>query len=335
MIQKILLGKKRLIMQRKAAVICNSGLGDAVISLVISNNFHINGWEIDTYHDGLRPLQNWFPHLPIINYPENFEIMNFLNKYDLIVVFHSLSSNFVMELIREGKKISPEKIKVLYPYPSKNLVNELYYEDCQFDVSIPIVINLERFCKNILKLQNISRNNGFISPRGLENRKHYKRVILHVKSSRLGKDWPRNKYVKLALHLKKNGFEPAIIAGSVKDESDWRSYISKYNLKMPSFHSLDELARYVYESGFMIGNDSGIGHIASSFNLPTVIISRRKSVAKFWRPAWAMCKIVTPNSLIPNIRGFRLRDRKWKLFITVKKVLRAFEQIYQLTDQIY
>ena len=131
--------------------------------------------------------------------------------------------------------------------------------------------------------------------------------------------------------MRKNGIDPVIIAGGVNDEGDWRSYIAPYKLEMPSFHSLNELARYLYESGYLIGNDSGIGHMASSFSVPTVIISRRKSVAKFWKPAWAPCRSVTPNSLIPNIRGFRLRDRKWKSFISVKKVLKAFERVCKMT----
>ncbi len=319
-------------MRKKAAVICNSGLGDAVISLMISNNFHLNGWECDTYHDGIRVLQNWFPHLQVIGYPSPDKVQDFVGKYDMIVVFHSLSSDFVLDLISYGKKESPQKIKVIYPYPSKNLVKEPYYSDSLFDVNIPMGRNLDRFCKDILKLENVSKKNGFYPPKKLENRKYSKRVVLHVKSSREGKNWPRDKYVKLALHLKKLGFDPIIVAGGPKDEGDWREYIAPYNLEMPTFNSLDALASYIYESGYMIGNDSGIGHLASSLNLPTVIISRRKSVARFWMPFWAESKTVSPYSLIPNIRGFRLRDRKWKSFITVKRVLRAFKSICKKTN---
>jgi len=320
------------VMPKKAAVVCNSGLGDAIISLMISNNFYLNGWDCDTYHDGIRSLQNWFSHLPVIGYSKPDEVQNFVAKYDMIVVFHSLSCDFVLELIRYGKKQSPEKIKVLYPYPSKNLIKEPYYSDSLFDINLSMGRNLERFCKDILKLEKVSKSNGFHPPKLLKNRKYYKRVILHVKSSREGKNWPRDKYVKLALHLKKLGYDPIIVAGGPRDEGDWREYIAPYKLEMPTFESLDALASYIYESGYMIGNDSGIGHLASSFNLPTVIISRRKSVARFWQPFWTECKTVSPYSLIPNIRGFRLRDRKWKSFITVKRVLRAFKSIHKITN---
>jgi len=320
-------------MQRRAAVVCNSGLGDAVISLMISNNFHLNGWDCDTYHDGIRVLQDWFSHLSVIGYPKPDEVRDFVKKYDMIVVFHSLSSEFVLELIRYGKEKFPEKIKVLYPYPSKNLINEPYYSDSLFDVDIPMGKNLERFCKNILKFEKVTKSNGFHPPIKLVNRKYFKRVVLHVKSSREGKNWPRDKYVKLALHLKKLNFNPVVVAGGPKDEGDLREYIAPYNLEMPAFKSLGALASYLYESGYLIGNDSGIGHLASSFNLPTVIISRRKYVARFWMPFWTECKTISPYSLIPNIRGFRLRDRKWKSFVTVKRVLRAFKGIYKKESQ--
>lgn len=319
-------------MQRKAAVFCHNGLGDGIISLILSNNFHQNGWQIDTFHNTMDSLQMWVPHLPILKYPQLSEISKIFSYYDEIIVFQNDTYPFVLKLIEEGKKICPEKIKVIYAFPSKGIFSEPYYQDCLVDPNIPLVQNLEKFCHKILKFPIVTRKNGFLAPRRLNNRKYLRRIALHTVSSREGKNWPKQKYVKLALHLRKEGFDPYIILGGEKDQTEWGPYLKSCSIQAPRFESLDALAQFIYECGYLIGNDSGIGHLASCLGIPTITISRRKTVSKFWRPYWAPGKIVNPVSFIPNIRGFRLRDRKWKSFISVKKVLRSFEKLYQTTQ---
>jgi len=87
------------------------------------------------------------------------------------------------------------------------------------------------------------------------------------------------------------------------------------------------LARFLYESGYLVGNDSGLGHLASALKVPTLTFCRRKTWANMWAPSFHKNIALTPSSWIPNIRGFRLRDRHWKKFITVSKAKRAFERL--------
>jgi ADP-heptose:LPS heptosyltransferase len=74
----------------------------------------------------------------------------------------------------------------------------------------------------------------------------------------------------------------------------------------------------------MIGNDSGIGHLASCLNLPTLIICRSKIAAPFWRPGWTSGEVILPPAWIPNLKGLRFRDKYWQKSITVPKVLKSF-----------
>lgn len=318
-------------MQRKAAIFCHLGLGDGIISLVISNNFHQNGWEVDTFHPLVGELQNWFPHLPVKPYPSKEAILEILSVYDRIIVFHNHTYEFVQDLIEKGKKMCPEKVRVIYPYPSRNLPKELYYKDSYINPEISIVENLQNFCAKSLYLSNVTKGNGFMPPMELIHRKNALRVCIHPKSSRGGKNWPKNKYVKLALHLRKGGFTPVFILHK-DEEKDWKLELEKYGFFVPQFSSLDALGRFIYESRYFIGNDSGIGHLASSLGIFTITICRRKMVAKFWRPGWAPGKIVCPSQFIPNIKGFRMRDIYWKKCISVKKVLRSFEVLFQQTS---
>jgi len=317
-------------MARRAAVFCHNGLGDAIISLVLSHNLHQNGWKVDSYHNGMDQMQSWFPHLPLIPYPQIDKIPQILKDYDLLIIFQNDTFDFVLELIRQGKLSVPEKVKVIYPYPTKGIISKPYYRDSLFDVTKPIVRNLHNFCSKLLHLPKTTLKNGIIAPQNLIYRKDRKRVVLHVASSRKGKNWPIQKFVELAKRIKKKGYKPVIIAGSEKDREAYL-WLEKEGWDLPLFESITDVASYLYESGYLVGNDSGLGHLANSMGVPTVTISRRKRVAQFWRPIWSAGRLAVPSSLVPNISGFRLRDRKWQKFISVNKVLSRFQSLVKET----
>ena len=304
----------------KAAVFCHNGLGDGVNTLVLSNQLHLNQWEVDTYQNVMGSMQGWFPHLKILPYPNESKIPEILKSYEFLFVVHNDTDPFVQRLIKEGKKQKPDRVKIIYLYPSKNIVKEPYYKDCLVDPSLSIAENLRIFCKRVLFLPRITEGNGFVAPQGIEFRKHQKRVVIHPTSARLTRNWPKDKFLRLAKELEQEGYEPLFIPG-VKE--GWES------LRTAFFPNLDELARFLYESGFLIGNDSGLGHLASMLGIPTLTVCRRKTLANMWAPSFSRGVVVTPGSWIPNIRGLRLRDRHWKKFISSRKVKRAFQKLAQ------
>jgi heptosyltransferase III len=306
----------------KAAIFAHGGLGDGIISMILSHNFHQNGWEVDTFHNGMSQLQGWFSHLPIKPYPEIDQIASLIDTYDRLIIFHNDTNPFTLKLTEEGKKNDPEKVKVFYAIPSTGVIHKPYYSDCLVDPKKPIADNLKQFC-DLLELQKTTKKNGIIPPVHLTYRKYSKRVVMHVSSSRPGKNWPIEKYIAVAKALKKQGYDPYVIAGGAEERKEYL-FLEKEKIPVPLFRTLHDVASFIYESGFFIGNDSGLGHLASSLGIPTLTISRRKKVAKFWKPSWAVGKVVTPPSWIVNISGFRLRDRKWKYFISAGRVMRAF-----------
>jgi heptosyltransferase III len=315
-------------MAPKAAVFCHNGLGDGVISLVLSNNLHLNGWHVDTYQNFIGSMQKWFPHLPVIPYPPVDEIEKILNDYDWFFIFHNDTFDFVQKLIAEGKRRFPDQVKIIYAYPSKRIVHEPYYHDSMIDPDRPITESLRIFCEEILLLDKSTRSNGFIPPAELTHRANPNRVVIHPTSSRPGKNWTQEKYIDLAERLQEKNFTPAWLI-SPKERSDW-AILKPFKWETPEFFTLDALASFIYESGYFIGNDSGLGHLASFLNIPTLTIARRRALAKLWGPSYASGRIVTPHPWIPNISGFRLRDRHWQKFIPTKKVLRAFVKLVVL-----
>jgi heptosyltransferase III len=315
-------------MRLKAGVFGHNGLGDGINTLVLSNNLHLNGYEVVTYHNMIGSMQNWFPHLPVETYPPLEDLHKILHAHDWYFVVWNDSSEFTKQLIQEGKRRFPERVKVIYLYPSRNIMNELYYTDCLIDPTAPIAHNLRMVCEKVLHLPKSTKHAGLIIPTSLSYKKYPKRIVIHPTSGRPGKNWPKDKYVKLALHLKSEGFFPIFIPGS-QEMAGWND-LTENDLEMAHFHTLDELAAYLYESGYLIGNDSGLGHLASALNIPTMTFCRRKALAKMWAPSFIPGIVLTPSSLIPNIRGLRLRDQYWHRFITVNMARRGFERLLNL-----
>lgn len=313
----------------KAAVFSHNGLGDLILSLQISHNFSINGWRVDTFHNGGQMLQNWFLHLPVLPYPQKKSVIpKILEEYEKIVIFHNDTDDFVLQLIQAAKEKKPTDTYVIYACPTKNIENQPYYKDSLFNYRWSMAKNMEHFCRNILQFEKVEKHNGFLIPQGKDISKTQNQVALHVTSSREGKNWPIQKYVKLALHLKKRGFEPHFIVGGLKEYAKW-SWLQKKGFSIPKFESIDQIATFIAGCSYLIGNDSGLGHLASCLNVPTVTISRRSTVANFWRPDWTNSRIVTPSSWILNIRMYRFRDRNWKKLISVSKVLRSFMELHK------
>jgi ADP-heptose:LPS heptosyltransferase len=273
-------------------------------------------------------MQNWFPHLPVQPYPPLEDLNKILHAHDWYFVVWNDSNEFTKQLIQEGKRRFPDRIKVIYLYPSRHIMNEPYYADCQTDPAAPIAQNLRMICEKVLHLPKHTKNVGLIIPTMLTYKKYPKRVVIHPTSGRVAKNWPKEKYVKLALHLKNEGFFPIFIPG-IQEIGQWND-LAENDLEMTNFHNLDDLAVFLYESGYLIGNDSGLGHLASALSIPTLTFCRRKALAKMWAPSFTPGVVLTPSSLIPNIRGLRLRDQHWHRFITVNMARRGFERLLNL-----
>lgn len=304
----------------KAGVFCHNGLGDGVNCLVLSHNLYLNGWTVETYQNTIGSMQNWFPHLPVQPYPDVDQLPAILDRYDRFFVVHNDSSEFVKKLIEEGKRRFPEKLNVIYLYPSKNIVNDRYYSDCLTDPGLSVAGNMRRLCEHVLHLPKTVHSNGFKpSVEGLVHRKYPKRVVIHPTSGKASRSWPKENFIQLAEQIKKMGYDPVFIPGS----NDW----SDLGFPVELFPNLDCLARFIYESGFLIGNDSGPGHLASAIGIPTLTFCRGKKWSKMWAPSFGTGITLFPNSLIPNISGFRFRDRYWKELITVGMARRAFARL--------
>ncbi len=296
---------------KRCAVFSCLGLGDGLIALVLSNNLRRNGAEVTTFHPFLEGMQEWFPGLPLRRFPPVSELASF----DTFFLFYEKTA-WMQEVLEMCQKQWPEKTFVLNPIPTENR-DYPYWEVGQFDGRLPLVDNLVTFCERRLQLRDVVKANGICAPKEIE--RVPRRVVVHPAGSRVSKDWPQEKYLALADLLQKEGYEPLFVLHE-KERKAWDTS----RIQAPVFAHLSAVAEAVCSAETMIGNDSGIGHLASCLGVPTLTICRRERYARFSRPAWTEGRVVTPYGWIPNIKGMRLRDRQWKRWISVRRVLKAF-----------
>ncbi len=305
---------------KKAAVFSCKGLGDGLLCLQLSHNLSKNGYQVDTYHPlVLHQLQEWFPHLPILPIGDKLQVQEILSAYERIFINYDDSSKFIMKLIQEGKKQYPNKVLVINPSVSKKK-NQPFYEDAKFSPEICMVKNIKSLCKAVLHLDDVTKSNGIQPPKNFQFCKYARRIIIHPLSAKAGKNWPKEKYLQLADWLKKQGNHPVFVMTPKEKEAFEKDLSDDYEVK--SFSNLHDLAGYVYESKSMVGNDSGIGHLASALGLPTVTLFRSCRYANVWIPGWSRAEAVYPSPFYPNISGWRFRDKNWGKLISVKRVLR-------------
>jgi hypothetical protein len=278
----------------KVKILPCRGIGDALLMLTAAERLQSAGHDVVTIHPKLPELQNWFPHL----------------KFDTQWIFSPdewiIAQNDNTERILALKEKHRDRLSIFYPtyVPEKNgLLNPL---DRVFNAEKPMVENIASSIASLLQVEKPSKENGITPPSHLSHRLHRQRVLIHHSSSLEDKNWLEEKFKEVALGLKRRGYEPVFV---------------------PEFSSLDDLAAFIYQSGYVIGNDSLVGHLASNLQIPTLIVADKAERMNLWRPGWLEGSVVTLSPWIPNWKFF---EKNWKYFISSGRVLSAFDDLSRL-----
>lgn len=304
------------------AVIPSIGIGDGLIMMVASHRLHCQNYIVTTFSEPMLQLKTWFEHHHFAKRPPLEDLEALLVTFDLVLLQHENTSfsKKIISLYDEGKI---KALSIFYPSYEEKKHAPLTPLDRVFNENRPMVDNTARAISSILGLNHISKNNGLTTPESLVHRKYKHRVILHPTSRDEKRNWPSQKFLTLARELQKRGFHPVFIL-SPNERTPWNQTLAG-EFQMPLFPTLSDLAAYAFESGYLIGNDSGIGHLCSNLQIPTLILSNRKKYMSLWRPGWYRGDIVTPPAWIPNFKGSRLRETQWKSFISPSMVLKKFQ----------
>jgi heptosyltransferase III len=287
------------------AFICSPRLGDTLISLVVVNNLVRNGYSVEVYGDYAYALRAWFPWAKMHKVVAIEAAQETLCTYPLIL--HMYAS---------------ELSKSLHNWHPNSIVLS---ESPLYRARIPQADIQAAICKEVLHLQDVVRANNIKLPPELNYRKHFGYVVIHPTSGESFRSWPASKFIRLAKILKVYGLRPKFIVAP--DERDqWLKLLNNDMDLLPKFADLSEVAGFIYESGWFIGNDSGIGHLASNLGIPTLSLILRPNLARQWRPSWALGKVVLPPAWLITRP---LKEKFWKHCVSVKRVL---EEFYELVN---
>lgn len=297
----------------RSALVCASGIGDGLLMMIVAHHLKKLGMHPTIFHDHAETLKGLFEnhtfqtHIPIEE----------LEAFDTVIVEND-NSKRAWDLFRLRDQGKMGHVRFIFPTKSSNFKEG----DFLFNPELPVATNLSAACAALLGSRP-SKENDLTLPQG-EHGKYPKRVVIHPTSNDPKRNWRKEQFLELANLLENEGFEPVFIV-SPDEREEWETL----NVTLPSFPTLKEVAAYTYESGYLIGNDSGLGHLASNLGVTTLTISGNPKRVRLWRPDWAYGTVVTLPFPLPNFKGinFRMRENHWQSFISVNKVFKAFMEL--------
>jgi len=282
-------------------------LGDSLIEMIVINQFVKAGYDATVFSDTLYELQHWFPHIKISKVPKDEKtFLGCLQTFDQLILFH-----------HEVKHFSPSFIPLLKKNPIIFEKFKQFYAD-----NIPIASIHKNILENYFDFKHVSIDNGLIPPSQLTHRKFKNRVVMHVTAGESHRAYLPKRFIKLADKLKTQGFDCYFIVAPF-EYKHW-VWVKKQGIKLPQFSSLDKMASFIYESGYFIGNDSGLGHLASNLGIPTLSLFIRSKLYKRWRPIWGLnLSIIAP----PILVLISLKMKYWKYLIPWQQVYFKFRKL--------
>lgn len=301
---------------KEAALLCASGIGDGLLMMIGAHHLKLGGYTPKIFHDAAKDLSLLFeshtftPHVPLENLEEE------LLKYEQVIIEND-NSERAWHLFRLREMGKLKHITFFFPTPSKNM----HPGDFLFDPKLPVASNLSLACQKTLGTPS-TKENDLTIPKEKMYKKYPKRIVIHPTSNDPKRNWKQKQFLSLAKKLENEGYSIAFCV-SPSERKEWEQI---EGLSLPKFKSLKEVKEYIYESGFLIGNDSGVGHLASNLGIPTLTISGNPKRVRLWRPDWAPGKVVTLPFPLPNFKGIHLsmRENFWQNFISISRVYQSF-----------
>jgi hypothetical protein len=271
---------------KKVGLLCSEGIANGLMMMVASHRLMCEGARVITFHNRLHELSPWFGEHDFAFRPNIEDVEAAFAPLDLLIVQYD-SSPYTKEVIQILSAKQNPKLSIFYPTYSKYTHPKLTPIDRIFDKNLPMVDNIAIAISSILQLNDHSKNNGLLPPQHLLHRRYRKRVAILPSSQTL------HKYQKIADDVSRYGFNPLLL-----DSQD-----------------LSLGASIIYESGYFIGPESDLCHLASNLQIPTLVVSGNKKPLGLWRPGWLRSSYITKPRWVPHALEH---------FITTRRVLSGF-----------
>ena len=277
------------------AVVLPSPIGDSLIGLVLVNNLIRNGYRPVVFGWVAEQLADWFPHVTV-GRPDAWR-----GAFDTVLELRP--TDYASTLSRSGKTLC------LAALP-------------EYGGTRHMVDRIVEIAAKVLGLRDVTRANGIVVPEGVMRGRFANRVVIHPTGSHPEKMWGREKFLALSRVLARRQMQPSFLVAPA-ELGVWGD-IAEDGCEVNALPQLNEVATWIAESSWFIGNDSGLGHLASCIGVPTLSLFMRQGLARSWRPGWGPGAVVLPLAVLP-FGG--LRERLWQRLLTVRRVMAAFQTL--------
>lgn len=328
--------------QPSVALVAFDSLGDGLIYLMMAENLQRNGYDVTCYGNIAYQMRRWLADLKIKAYPERNEFESEFDAYDLVIMS---PPQFLRDSMDEQKtealrkkwllicQKTPESWRFDHTARLKGALNATAFEQLEGLMNCSGSIRFKRFVdesavemtlqymRDRMHLREVSKTVRLTPPDGVQFRRYPKRIVVSPDSAGPAKkNWTPSSFIELCHRLKARGYDPEIVVAP-KNHARWASMAGNV-FTTPCFPDIDQLCSHLYESGAVIANDSGNGHLASFLKIPVVTIYRKKNPLFHWRPDWGPGIVVCPTLTVPWPGG-----ALWKPFVRSAEIVSALEKI--------
>ncbi len=324
------------------ALVSFDSLGDGLIYLMMADNLRRNGFLVTCYGNIANQMREWLPELDVRPYPPAERLEAELDAYDLAIVsppsfIRAQMDEAMTARLREKWLLICQKTPEAWRFNHTERIRKRAPDKFQslerlLDCSGPIrfkpftkesaVEIATQFMRERMGLGIVTKTPPIEPPPGLQHRRHHRRIVVSPDSAGPEKkNWRPASFLKLCRKLRTRGYSPEIVVAP-KNHAIW-SKITGTEFNTPRFDDIGSLCAYLYESGIVVANDSGNGHLASFLGIPVVTIYRKRNPFFHWRPDWAPGVVICP--VFSPSWG---KEFMWKYFVSTSRVVEAIEQMH-------
>ena len=267
----------------KVLIIKTSSLGDIVHANSIISDLKKNHADVEIHwlvEDSFSSLLKLFPIQKIIisrfrkwkknlfkkiTFKELSELINSLNNenYDIVIDLQGLIRTGFLCKSLNSRGFNKFSIK-------EKFASYFYKKTFNVEKSLHAIIRNRLLVANSLNYQ-IDQNNVSFSYNFKNNQTDSRLIVFITGTSNVNKKWPLENWIKLAHLFEQNNYKIILPWGNAKEyEECLVIYDQTTNCEILEKMNIDQLAKEITSTRFAIGVDTGLTHLASSLDIPTI-----------------------------------------------------------------
>lgn len=248
------------------------------------------------------------------------------NNYDLIIDAQGLIKSAIVSRILGSNISGFDKYSIREKFAS-NFYNhkvDIAYDKNTIDRNVKVIAEPLGF---EISSEDIMNKKSFLYYKN-EDKKIYdflsntkKNIIFVVGSTWESRNYPKEKFVKIANSLKEN----CIVVWGSKEEKDKALFIENHStyVKMMSKCDLNSLKALISKSDLLIGNDTGPTHMAWGLNIPSITIFGPTPINRIYQTT--INKVIKSPSVVNHLKlnknDFSINEIDEKDIIIMAKAL--------------